>query len=662
MTPRPPRHLAVVGSGVAGLTAAYVASRTCRVTLLEADDRLGGHADTHRVIDPNGVELAVDSGFIVHNRRTYPVLLRLFDELGVATQESEMSLSVSDEVTGLEWAGALGPRGLFPTLDNLRDPAFLRMLAEIPRFHRRARRLLREAGTSGQTLGRFLDAGRFSAYFRRHFIEPLVAAVWSCDPAVALEYPAAYLFTFLEHHGMLGVLGSPTWRTVSGGSQAYVERVAAAVRATGGEIRTRSAVHGVGECADGVRLLVGDRTETYDAVVVATHPDQALALLTDPNPVQRKLLGALPYSTNTALLHTDARLLPRSPSARAAWNFRRPLRDQDSVLVTYDLTRLQRLPTETRYLVTLGGEGLVDPTTVIARREYAHPLYTPDSVAARGRLREVDTERVVFAGAYQGWGFHEDGARSGLEAVERLGVTWPERARPATAYATTITHTRRTPFRRTFRHRSHTWLVDLDHLPDRVPGGGRFSARDHFTGDAATIRAGLDRLLTLHGLDLRGGRALMLAHPRAFGHCFNPITVHWCWADPAGLGRPAATVVEVHNTYGDRHAYVLRADEHGRAEIPKAMYVSPFHGTDGNYRVQAPPPDPGSGRVRVSVSLRTQDGARFVAGLTGAPTDPPRLPLASLRTAALIRLHGIALWARGLPIHPRPHHRQEGAR
>jgi predicted NAD/FAD-binding protein len=206
------RRIAVIGSGVAGLTAAYVAAspgNRAHVTVYEADDRLGGHADTHDVVSPDG-PLAIDTGFIVHNERTYPTLLRMFRELGVATQDSEMSLSVRDDATGLEWAGALGPAGLFPTWRTLARPAYLRMLGEVPRFHRHARRLLAADGDE-TTLREFLRQHGFSAYFDRHFMEPLVAAVWSCDPAVALDYPARYLFTFLEHHGMLGVFGSPRW-------------------------------------------------------------------------------------------------------------------------------------------------------------------------------------------------------------------------------------------------------------------------------------------------------------------------------------------------------------------------------------------------------------------------------------------------------------------
>ena len=359
----------------------------------------------------------------MHNERTYPTLLRMFAELGVATQDSEMSMSTRDDATGLEWAGALGAAGLFPSWGNLRRPAYLRMLTEIPRFHRAARRLLAE-DTDDTTLREFLATQGFTAYFARHFMEPVVAAVWSCDPAVALDYPARYLFSFLDHHGMLGVFGSPEWKTVVGGSRSYVDRVGALLD----DVRLGVKVTSVRETAQGVEVVDGNgRTETFDAVVIATHPDQALSMLAEPTPTQRAVLSALPYSANPALLHTDESLLPRARKARASWNFRRVDDDRGRVTVTYDLTRLMRLPTETRYLVTLGGEDLVDPATVIARREYAHPLYTPESVAAQARLPECATDRIAFAGAYHGWGFHEDGARSGLVAAERLGFRWLRR-------------------------------------------------------------------------------------------------------------------------------------------------------------------------------------------------------------------------------------------
>jgi predicted NAD/FAD-binding protein len=659
-----PRRVAVVGSGVAGLTAAWIASRTAHVTLYEADDRLGGHADTHRVPTADG-ELAIDTGFIVHNRRTYPTLLRLFTELGIETQPSEMSLSVSDAGTGVEYAGALGARGLFPTRAMLASGEHWRMLLEVPRFHRRARALLSAPDGPDRTLGEFLREGGFSAGFVRHFMEPLVAAVWSCEPARALDHPARYLFTFLEHHGMLGVLGSPQWRTVTGGSATYVAAVAAGLH----DVRLETKVTSVRELDDRVEVTDGSgATTSFDAVVVATHPAQALGMLEAPSDLQREVLSALPYTRNLALLHTDTSLLPAARHARASWNFHRPASDPAGTLtVTYDLTRLQRLPTETHYLVTLGGEDLVDPATVIDRMEYEHPLHTPASVAAARRLPEISTDRIAFAGAYHGWGFHEDGARSGLAAATHLGLPWtrttPAIPRPG-RFETTIRHTRRTPFTRSFEHSSTLWLVDLDDLPDHGVLA-RFEARDHLGSPDRTLRHNVEAFLADHGVSLgdgdRPGTILMAAQPRSLGYAFNPISVFWCFDD---AGRQAAVVVEVHNTYGDRHAYLVHPDEQGRARTGKAMYVSPFHGVDGTYDLAVPVP---TDRLHVAVTLRGHEGggsAPFSAGLTGVRSDVSlrRTVGAALRGTALIRAHGIRLWARRLPIRPRPTHRQEGVR
>lgn len=664
MTQTPQRTVAVIGSGVAGLTAAWIASRTAHVTLYEADARLGGHADTHRVPTPDG-DLSIDTGFIVHNRRTYPTLLRLFAELGVATQPSEMSLSVSDAGTGVEYAGALGARGLFAQRSSLTSREHWRMLLEIPRFHRRARALLASSpGVHDQTLRDFLREGGFTPGFVRHFMEPLVAAVWSCDPATSLDYPARYLFTFLEHHGMLGVFGSPQWRTVTGGSGTYVARVAAGLH----EVRLETKVTSVHELDDRVEVTDGSgATTSYDAVVVATHPAQALAMLERPTDLQRDVLSALPYSSNPALLHTDTSLLPDAPAARASWNFHRPREANGAVTVTYDLTRLQRLPTDTHYLVTLGGDDLVDPAKVIDRMEYEHPLYTPASVAASRRLPEINTARIAFAGAYHGWGFHEDGARSGLAAATHLGLPWTrttrELPRPG-RFETTIRHTRRSPFRRTFEHDSTFWLVDVDDLPDHGRLA-RFEARDHLGSPDRSLRHNVKAFLELHDVRLGadGGTILMAAQPRSLGYVFNPISVFWCFDDQRRL---AGVVVEVHNTYGDRHAYLVHPDEQGRARTDKAMYVSPFHGVDGTYDVAVPIP---TDRLHVAVTLRghhdDDDGGRdapFSASLTGARSDVPlrRTLGAALRGSALIRAHGTWLWARRLPIRPRPTHRQEG--
>ncbi|UNB53829.1 NAD(P)/FAD-dependent oxidoreductase [Mycolicibacterium sp. YH-1] len=415
------RSIAVIGSGIAGLTAAHVLSARDQVTLYEADTRLGGHAHTHFVDDGDGRVIGIDSAFLVHNDRTYPTLCRLFGELGIATNDTDMSMSVRDDVSGLEYAGARGIGGLFPSIGSLAKPRYLLMLAEVRRFHRVASALLAdESAGDGEPLGDFVRRHGFSDYFVEHFARPLVAAVWSCAPGAAMGYPARYLFVFLEHHGMLSVFGSPTWRTVVGGSATYVNAIAETLH----EVSMGTPVTAVRRIPEGVLVSAGDSApRRFDAAVVATHPEQALHMLAEPTSAERAVLGAMPYSINHAQLHTDASVLPRRPRARASWNYL-VTHDSDTVLVTYDVTRLMHLGGATRYLVTLGGGHRVDQSTVIAEMTYAHPLYTPESVAAQGRLPDLDDDRVVFAGAYHGWGFHEDGAASGLRAAERLGADW----------------------------------------------------------------------------------------------------------------------------------------------------------------------------------------------------------------------------------------------
>lgn len=434
------RRIAVVGSGVAGLTAAYVLSRHHSVTLYEADHRAGGHAHTHQMPMSDGTTSGVDTGFIVHNDRTYPTLLRLFGELGVPTQDSDMTMSVRCDGCGLEYAGAKGRRGVFAQPGVLLRGKYLRMLLEVLRFQRDARALLRETDGAeghadkptvddGMTLGEFLAKGKFSDYFTSHFMTPVVSAVWSCDPATALAYPARYLFSFMSHHGMLTIKGSPQWRTVTGGSGEYVTRVLEHIE----DVRLGSPVTDVSKVGDGVVVtVVGDAaqgaTETYDAVVIATHPHQALAMLGDPDPLAAEVLGGMPYSINHTLFHTDESVLPRTDAARSSWNYRLPSCDAspDRVLVTYDLTRLQRLEgrTDHRFLVSLGEGDEIAPSSVLRSMTYEHPQYTPSSLAAQRRLAELSDDRIAFAGAYHGWGFHEDGALSGLRAAERLGGSW----------------------------------------------------------------------------------------------------------------------------------------------------------------------------------------------------------------------------------------------
>jgi predicted NAD/FAD-binding protein len=418
------RSVAVIGSGVAGLTAAYVLSARNRVTLYEADTRLGGHAHT-QFVESGGNVVGVDTAFLVHNDRTYPTLCRLFNDLGIATRDTDMSMSVRDDAIGLEYAGARGLGGLFPSASNLARPRYLRMLLEVQRFHRVADQLLdgesHDTDVDLEPLGAFVERHGFSDYFVERFMTPLVAAVWSCAPGEAMRYPARYLFAFLRHHGMLSVFGSPTWRTVVGGSATYVEAIATRLH----EIAAAVPVRAVERVPDGVLITAGEaRPRHFDMAVIATHPDQALLMLAAPTAAQRTVLGAIPYSTNHAQLHTDTSVLPRLPRAQASWNYL-VTPSSDGVLVTYDITRLMRLSGPRRFLVTLGGRERIDPASVIAEMTYRHPLYTPESVAAQRLLPTLDDDRLVFAGAYHGWGFHEDGAASGLRAAQRLGAHWP---------------------------------------------------------------------------------------------------------------------------------------------------------------------------------------------------------------------------------------------
>jgi predicted NAD/FAD-binding protein len=414
------RQVAVIGAGVSGLTAAYLLQRSAEVTLYEADSRLGGHAHTHD-LPAGGTTYAVDSGFIVHNQRTYPHLIRLFGELGVQTQETEMSMSVSCRGCGLEYAGAKGATGLFARPANVADPRFLRMLTQIPAFHRRARALLETQ--EELTLGEFLARGKYNRYFISHFIVPLVSAVWSCGPEVVPHYPARYLFAFLANHGMLSVKGSPTWRTVTGGSRSYVDRIAKRLSA----IHELTAVRAVRRFPGGVEVTdESGAVKEFGAAVIATHADDALRMLVNPDSRERAVLGAFEYSANETVLHSDSRVLPRHGGARASWNYLLPSCQPEpgAVRVSYDMNRLQRLDSDADFVVTLNGAEGLDPELVHARMSYRHPVYTTTSVAAQRDLPALSGGTLAFAGAHHGWGFHEDGCRSGVQAARKLGVTW----------------------------------------------------------------------------------------------------------------------------------------------------------------------------------------------------------------------------------------------
>ena len=416
-------RIAVVGTGISGLVCAHLLAPRHDVTVFEADSRPGGHSHTvHVSVDDR--ELAVDTGFLVYNERTYPGLVRLFDELGVATEPSDMSFSVSDPASGLEFRGT-SANSVFAQRRNLVNPAFLRMLVDVTRFNRAGRRLLMDPPGPDYTLADMLADGRWSEAFREWYLVPLGSSIWSADPTTFTRMPVATLTRFFERHGMLATGDKPSWRTVSGGSVHYVEAVLAPIRAAD-RLRLSSPVDRITSTEDGVELQCrGQRTESFDHVVVATHSDQALAMLADATPTEKEVLGDIAYQCNRVTLHTDARLMPKSRRAWAAWNYHRPATPTDRVTLTYHLNQLQGLPTATPVLVTLNREADIDPSTVLRTFDYAHPVMDSATVAAQARHSQISGRRgVSFCGAYWGSGFHEDGLQSALAVCGGLGVRW----------------------------------------------------------------------------------------------------------------------------------------------------------------------------------------------------------------------------------------------
>ncbi|MBA2353163.1 MAG: FAD-dependent oxidoreductase [Acidobacteria bacterium] len=414
-------HIAVIGSGIAGLGAAHVLSRAHRVEIFEREPRLGGHAHTHDVPGPHG-PIAVDTGFLVFNERTYPTFIRLLATLGVASHSTDMSFGVRCRRCGLEYAS----RSLSTLLAQRRrvvDPRHLRMLLEIVRYFRVARRFLASTEGYDLSLGAFLARAHFSARLRRHFVLPMAGAIWSASFADLMQAPARTILQFYDNHGLLAASGAPPWRTVTGGSRRYVDAIAATIS---GPIHLARPVQGIARRASGVQLQTGDgETRQFDTVIIATHADTALRLLTDPSPAEAQALGAFRYSVNHTVLHTDTAVLPRTPRAWASWNCDlHDCRDETApVSMTYHLNPLQGLPGATQYCVTLNGRQ-APAGPVLAAMDYTHPVLDRSAIMAQARVEALNGQRqTYYCGAHLRFGFHEDGLVSALRVTERLGAT-----------------------------------------------------------------------------------------------------------------------------------------------------------------------------------------------------------------------------------------------
>jgi uncharacterized protein len=412
-------RIAIIGAGIAGLTCAHLLHPRHEITVFEAGSRPGGHTCTVDVETADAVH-RVDTGFIVFNDRNYPGFERLLDRLGVATQPSTMSFSVSDERGEFEYNGA-SPTGLVARRSSLLRPSFHRMVRDLLRFNREAPGLIGLNG-SGPTLLDFLDEGGYSHEFIERLIVPQASAVWSTNPRDLRRFPASLLAEFFDNHGMFGFAGRPNWRAVSGGSTRYVERLTGPMR---GRLRLSTRVARVERFADRVEVTPErGGPERFDEVILAAHSDQALAVLADPSAAEAEVLGAIPYQPNEVTLHTDASLLPRRRRARASWNFHLQDEPVERTTVTYHMNRLQSLDAEADYCVTLNRTEAIDPERVIRVGEFAHPVFTHAALAAQRRWGEISgVRRSHYCGAYWGYGFHEDGVQSALRVCRRFGAT-----------------------------------------------------------------------------------------------------------------------------------------------------------------------------------------------------------------------------------------------
>ncbi len=414
------KRVAVIGAGISGMAAAYFLSRRHRVHLFEKESRLGGHTNTVVIDGPDGA-VPLDTGFLVHNDRTYPNLVRLFGELRVATRDSDMSFAVSCRRSGLEYSSR-GANGFFAQRRNLISPSHLSLLREIVRFNREAPALLRAPDGEHQTLGDFLDSRRFGEAFTRRYLFPMASAIWSASLDAIRSFPALTLIRFFENHGLLALSAQPTWKVVAGGSHSYIPGLLAPVAASSRGVT----ILAVRRADNEVTVTFRDRPSmTFDEVVFACHGDEVLPLLADPSDREREVFSRFTTTANVAWLHTDGSVLPGLGRARASWNYLLGTAAGAPPTVTYDLNRLQRLATREQYCVTLNPDQHVDERHVLRKFAYRHPLYTREATAAQRRWHEVSgVNRTHYCGAYWYYGFHEDGLNSALRVAGAFGVTW----------------------------------------------------------------------------------------------------------------------------------------------------------------------------------------------------------------------------------------------
>lgn len=415
------KNIAVIGSGISGLTAAYLLSRRHSITLFEAGEQIGGHTAT-KSVSVDQAEYQIDTGFIVFNDRTYPNFIKLLSHLGVSSQTTEMGFSVTCPETGFEYSGS-GFKGLFAQRRNLLRPRFLKMLTEVVRFNRACTRAFKENSIEKDlTLGEYLQRQGYSEFFQHYYILPMVSAIWSSGLAGAASMPLVFFVRFFHNHGLLTVTNQPQWYTVKGGSKAYLGPI---TRQFGDTIRTRCPVQSVRRLNEGGVEVSTEQfgTEHFDEVVIACHSDQALKLLADPSEAEYEILAAIPYQNNEVVLHTDTALLPKSPRAWASWNYRLAGADvENQAVLTYNMNMLQNIEAPQTFCVSVNASSEIDANKVLGRYSYSHPVFNRASIAAQQNWHQISGKRNThFCGAYWRNGFHEDGVVSGLKVAAALG-------------------------------------------------------------------------------------------------------------------------------------------------------------------------------------------------------------------------------------------------
>ena len=657
------KNIAVIGAGISGLAAAYLLSRRHRVQLFEKEARLGGHTNTVLIPTPHG-SVPLDTGFLVHNDRTYPNLVRLFWELGVGTRDSDMSFAVSCRQTGLEYSSR-GPNGFFAQRQNLVKPSHLFLLREIVRFNREAPALLDAPDAERQTLGDFLESRRFGEPFTHRYLLPMASAIWSASLDAIRSFPALTLIRFFNNHGLLSLHEQPTWKVVADGSHTYIPKLTAPLS---GGVHERAEIQGVRRSERDVTIAFRDRPPMkFDEVVFACHGDQVLPLLADPSVREREVLSNFATTTNAAWLHTDASVLPVRPRARASWNYLLAADAEAPPMVTYDLNRLQGLRTPEQVLRHAQSGQSDRRTPRAAPVRLSPPVVYPRgdrraAAVARGQRHQPHAllRRLLVPWLSRGWvELRSQGRR---RARGRVVID-------SGLFVGTLRHRRFTPVAHAFTYPLFMALLDVDRLPElmrvsRVTSYNRwnwasFDDRDHLGDPARALRDRLAVDATRHGIDLPDGRIFLLTHLRYLGYGFNPVSFFYCF-DAAE--RLQAVLAEVSNTFGGSHNYWLRPDPASRtfrAAAVKLLYVSPFMPVDLDYAFAFTPP-----ARRLIAHMETVKAGAVCFDATLSLDRRPwsaleirralvRYPAMTANVVAGIHWQALKLWWKGVPLVPR---------